>query len=145
MSKPETAKTAHGTRGGSTPGEVGERLVYDIEEKLGAAPGVVMWRNAVMGATLKSGRSVLTGIGGKGAPDLFVEVKGADDEWRSVWMECKAGTGELNPHQVKWHDAAKLMKRHVFKVKSVEEAVAIVARFQAVRAEVVGSAQGVAQ
>ena len=130
MATRRTPVSAVGTHGGATPGEVGELLVHGIERALGAAPGVVIYRNAVMGATLKSGRPVLTGLGGKGAPDLYLEVRGADGEWRAVWMECKAGSGDLNPDQVKWHAAAALMGRHVFVVRSVEMAVEIVRLFQ---------------
>lgn len=124
--------SAVGTRGGAAPGEVGELLVRGIERALGAAPSVVIYRNAVMGATLKSGRSVLTGLGGKGAPDLYLEILGVDGEWRAVWMECKAGSGELNPDQAAWHAAALLMRRHVYVVRSVDDAVGIVRLFQGV-------------
>jgi hypothetical protein len=95
---------------------------------LGALPGVVVHRNQVAMATLETGARVLTGLGGKGAPDLMAEVRTASGVTACLWLECKAGTGELNPDQRRWHAAAAHEGRHVAVVRSVDEALAAVAR-----------------
>jgi len=50
--------------------------------------------------------------------------------WVTVWMECKSGTSELNPKQRQWHAAAEKMGRHVYVVREVRDAVAVVEGFR---------------
>jgi hypothetical protein len=79
-----------------------------------------------MGATLKSGRPCLTGIGGKGAADLHVEVQGPGGRWVLAWLECKEGSGELNPDQVAWHRKLQRRGRHAHVVRSVDDGLRVV-------------------
>jgi len=123
-----SSRSAQGSHGGALPGVVGGLLEYDVRVALGALPGVVVHRNQVAMATLETGARVLTGLGGKGAPDLMAEVRTASGVTACLWLECKAGTGELNPDQRRWHAAAAHEGRHVAVVRSVDEALAAVAR-----------------
>lgn len=123
-------RSARGSRGGARPGAVGADLVEDVRRALACVPGVAVERNAVMAAVTKSGREVLTGVGGKGAPDLYVEVPTPAGVRAALWLECKAGTGELNPDQRKWHERARVLNRHAYVVRSVEHARAIVESFK---------------
>lgn len=107
--------------GGSLPGELGAELVREIEIALGAREDVVIYRNPVLVARAPSGRPILTGIGGEGAPDLHAEVR-VGALWVCVWLECKAGSGVLNPKQKQWHKAALARGRHVVTVRSVADA-----------------------
>lgn len=108
----------------------GVALEISIQRALGALPGVAILRNAVMSVTTQTGRTLLTGIGGVGAPDLHVEVKTPSGVFASVWMECKAGGSRKRPTQTAWHEAARRLGRHVYVVRSVEEAARIVDAFQ---------------
>lgn len=123
-------RDAVGSRGGATPGIVGNDLVREVMTVIGAIDGVVAMRNPVMRVRLPSGGYAWTGIGGEGAPDVHVEVRGPDGTYRCAWFECKAGTGELNPKQKQWHAAAERMGRHVYVVRRVEDAVAVVEGFR---------------
>lgn len=99
-------------------------LQREIFVALGALPGVVAWRNNV-GVAAQGERSVAYGVGGKGAPDLLVEVqRGA--WWVAVWLEVKTETGRVRPEQRAWHDAARRAGRHVFVVRSVADALDVV-------------------
>lgn len=98
-----------------------------IEAALGALPGVIVWRNEVGSAIQPSGARVAYGVGGVGAPDLLVEVQGADGRWACLWLEVKTPDGALRPEQRTWHEAAHRLGRHVFVVRSVADAVAAVA------------------
>ena len=100
------------------------KLQHDIFAALGALPGVVCWRNNV-GVASQGERSVAYGVGGKGAPDLLVEVQ-RGSWWVAVWLEVKTETGRVRPEQKAWHDAARRMGRHVFVVRSVQDAVEVV-------------------
>lgn len=122
--------------GGSLPGEIGDELVRAVELDLGSRTDVVICRNPVIRARAPSGAAVLTGIGGKGAPDLHCEVKTDSGLWVCVWLECKAGTGRLSPDQTAWREAALKRGRHVFTVRSVEDAR------EAVRSVQTGLSQG---
>jgi hypothetical protein len=103
-------------------------LQHAIFVALGALPGVVAWRNNV-GVAAQGERSVAYGVGGKGAPDLLVEVqRGA--WWVAVWLEVKIETGRVRPEQRAWHDAARRAGRHVFVVRSVQDALDIVSSMQ---------------
>jgi len=123
--------TAQGSRGGARPAEVGARLEYEVRRALGALPGVVVHRNPQIRATTPTGAAVLTGIGGKGAPDIVVEVRTASGVTACLWLECKAGTGELNPDQKVWHAAAAREGRHVVIVRQVADATEAVAKLRA--------------
>lgn len=124
------AKTAKGSHGGALPGAVGASLVSAVERALVRVSRVAVERNAVIGAIARSGAHVLTGIGGKGAPDLYVEVPTPSGVRAALWMECKSGEGELTDDQARWHTRASAMGRHVFVIRSVEHALAIVESFQ---------------
>lgn len=108
----------------------GVALEVSIQKALGALPGVAILRNAVISVTTQTGRTLLTGIGGVGAPDLHVEVRTPSGVFASVWMECKAGGSRKRPAQAAWHEAARRLGRHVYVVRTVEEAVRIVEAFQ---------------
>lgn len=115
---------------GAAPREIGVALENAVEVAIGALPGVVVYRNPIVAVTTRSGRPMQSGIGGAGAPDLHVEVRGPDGHFRCVWMECKAGSGRLSPDQRKWHARAAVLGRHVYVVRSVGHAVAIVESFR---------------
>ena len=123
--------TAKGSRGGALPVEVGARFEHDLKRAIGALPGVTLWRNPKIKAFAMDGRPVLTGIAGKGAPDFLVEVRGADGQYRCVWLESKGNTSELNPDQKIWHAAAAQQGRHVRIVHDAAEALDVVREFQA--------------
>lgn len=100
----------------------------DIMAALGALDGVVVSRNNV-GVAQYGGARVEYGVGGKGAPDLLVEVRVdigrpsfAGFAWVALWLEVKTETGALSKDQVRWHAAARSLGRHVAVVRSVEEA-----------------------
>ena len=104
-------------------------LQRDIMVALGAEDGVVVSRNNVGTATYRTGARVEYGVGGKGAPDLLVEVRvdlGRPSftgfAWVALWLEVKTETGALSKDQVRWHAAARSLGRHVAVVRSVEEA-----------------------
>ena len=103
-------------------------LQRDIMAALGALDGVVVSRNNV-GVAQYGGARVEYGVGGKGAPDLLVEVRvdlGRPSftgfAWVALWLEVKTETGALSKDQVRWHAAARSLGRHVAVVRSVEEA-----------------------
>lgn len=103
-------------------------LQRDIMVALGAEDGVVVSRNNV-GVAQYGGARVEYGVGGKGAPDLLVEVRVdlgrpslAGFVWVALWIEVKTETGALSKDQVRWHAAARSLGRHVAVVRSVEEA-----------------------
>lgn len=101
-------------------------LQREIIAALGALPGVVCWRNNV-GVAAQGERSVAYGVGGKGAPDLLCEVQ-RGQWWTAVWLEVKTPDGRLRPEQRAWHDAARRAGRHVHVVRSVQDALDVVAR-----------------
>lgn len=105
------------------------RLQRAIMVDLGALEGVVVHRNNVGTATY-GGARVEYGVGGKGAPDLVVEVQGPSRLWACVWLEVKTPAGRVEPHQVQWHEAAAMLNRHAYVVRSVEHARAIVESFR---------------
>lgn len=130
LSTKKTAGSAAGSRGGALPGLVGASLVTEVTSALGCLPGVTVMRNPVMRVRLPSGGYAWTGIGGEGAPDLHAEVRGPDGQHRAVWLECKSGRGDLSEVQERWHAAAAREGRHVYVVRSVAHALAIVGSFQ---------------
>lgn len=102
----------------------------DVMAALGRMAGVVVNRNNVGVAVFETddGRraSVAYGVGGKGAPDLLVEVRvGGEDSaaWLAVWMETKTDVGALSKDQQAWHEAARRRGRHVYVVRTVTEAL----------------------
>lgn len=97
---------------------------------IGALPGVCVHRNNVGTARYDSGARVEYGVGGKGAPDLIVEVRTPFGLWACVWLEVKTETGVLSRDQKQWHAAAEKMGRHVYVIRSVGHAEKIVESFK---------------
>jgi hypothetical protein len=117
--------------GGRESVRKGASLEREIEVALGARAGVVVHRNMVAHATLKSGAQVLTGIGGKGAPDFMIEVRDPRGRWVCVWVESKNGDhAKLSRDQRDWHAAAALLGRHVVLARSIHDVVGAVERVQ---------------
>lgn len=116
-------RTAEGSRGGAAPGIAGGGLVREITLAIGSLDGVTVTRNPVMRVSLPSGGYAWTGVGGKGAPDLHVEVMTPYGITACLWIECKEGSGELSEDQRKWHEAAKKTGRHVCVARSVGDAL----------------------
>lgn len=111
--------------------ERGASLEHEILRALGTREGVVIWRNGVARAVLRSGAQVLTGIGGEGAPDFLLEVRDSRGLWRALWVESKSGDhARLSPAQKRWHEAARAMGRHVIRARSVADVVAAVDAIQ---------------
>lgn len=109
----------------------GASLEREIEVALGAREGVVVHRNMVAHAALKSGAQVLTGLGGKGAPDFLLEVRDPRGRWVGVWVESKNGDhAKLSKEQREWHAAAALLGRHVVLARSIHDVVGAVERVQ---------------
>ena len=101
-----------------------------IMESLGLLPGVVPWRNAVGTAVYEGGARVEYGVGGKGAPDLFctVQFRGLSI---ALYLEVKTPEGSVDPHQRQWHSAARRGGNNVAVIRSVADALAIVAEVRA--------------
>lgn len=100
----------------------GASLERAIAVAFGAHDGVIVHRNAVTHATLRSGAQILTGIGGKGSPDFLLEVRDARGRWCALWVECKAGEfARLSREQRAWHEAARNLGRHVVLARSVAD------------------------
>ena len=117
--------------GGALPGIVGNDLVRAVVTALGCLPGVTITRNPVMRVRLPSGGYAWTGIGGEGAPDLHVEIMTPGGVTACAWMECQNGErAELTRVQRAWHAAAEKMGRHVYVIRSVEQAEAVVQAFR---------------
>ena len=111
--------------------EKGAGFEHEILHALGSREGVVIWRNAVARAVLRSGAQVLTGIGGVGAPDFLLEVRDPRGIWRALWVESKHGEfARLSREQRQWHEAAHAMGRHVLLARSVPDVVAAVDEIQ---------------
>ncbi|MDO9016661.1 MAG: hypothetical protein Q8S73_43055 [Deltaproteobacteria bacterium] len=123
--------TAKGSRGGARPVEVGQNLEHELKRALGALPGVTLWRNPKVKAFTVEGKPILTGIAGKGAPDFLAEIRTRSGVVACVWLETKAGEGELNPDQRDWHAAAKREGRHVRVIRTPDDALEVVREFQA--------------
>ena len=103
-----------------------------IMAALGVLPGVTVWRNNVGTAVYEGGARVEYGVGGKGAPDLLVEVlHPPTGHWLAVWIEVKTPVGAIRPDQKVWHAAARRFHRNVANVRSVADALAVVAEVQA--------------
>ena len=100
-----------------------------IMESLGLLPGVVPWRNAVGTAVYESGARVEYGVGGKGAPDLFCTVQ-FNGLSIALYLEVKTPDGDVPPHQRQWHSAARRGRNNVAVVRSVADALAVVAEVQ---------------
>ena len=93
------------------------------------APGVVPWRNAVGTAVYEGGARVEYGVGGKGAPDLFctVQFRGLSI---ALYLEVKTPEGSVDPHQRQWHNAARRGGNNAAVIRSVADALAVVAEVQ---------------
>ena len=83
-------------------------LQAEIMAALGRAPGCTVWRNNVGTAVYDSGARVEYGVGGTGAPDLLCEVLvGGSFPAVALWLEVKTPDGVIEPHQKRWHTAAR--------------------------------------
>lgn len=118
----------------------------DVMATLGRMTDVVVNRNNVGTAVFETddGRraSVAYGVGGKGAPDLLVEVRvhiGAVGLWLACWMETKTDVGSLSQDQRAWHAAAGRRGRPVFVVHSVQEALDAVETMHTLATRAVGA------
>ena len=100
-----------------------------IMDSLGLLPGVVPWRYSVGTAVYDSGARVEYGVGGKGAPDLFCTVlfRGLSI---ALYLEVKTPEGSVDPHQRQWHSAARRGGNNVAVIRSVADALAVVAEVQ---------------
>ena len=69
-------------------------------------------------------------MGGKGAPDLFCTVlfRGLSI---ALYLEVKTPEGSVDPHQRQWHSAARRGGNNVAVIRSVADALAVVAEVQA--------------
>lgn len=112
-------------------------LQAQIMRALGQMQGVVVWRNAVGTAVYEGGARVEYGVGGKGAPDLLLEVlHPPTGHWLAVWIEIKTPGGDVRPDQKVWHAAARRITklspvaRNVGIARSIADALAIVAEVQ---------------
>ena len=105
-------------------------LQREIEVAVGALDGVVCSRNNVGMAVHHGGARVEYGVGGRGAPDLLCEVRTPIGTWAAVWLEVKTASGSLEKHQQQWHAAAQRMGRHVFVVRSGDDALSVVNGFR---------------
>lgn len=65
---------------------------------------------------------------GKGSPDLVGAVDG-----QALGVELKAPRGRVEPHQARWHEAARRRGAAVVVVRSAEEALIAIADLRATR------------
>jgi len=100
-----------------------------IMAALGQMHGVVVWRNSVGVAVYDSGARVEYGVGGRGAPDLFCAVQ-FNGLSIALYIEVKTPEGSVDPHQRQWHSAARRGGNNVAVVRSVADALAVVAEVQ---------------
>jgi hypothetical protein len=100
-----------------------------IMEALGLLPGVVVWRNSVGTAVYASGARVEYGVGGKGAPDLFCTVLSRGLSI-ALYLEVKTPVGAVEPHQRQWHSAERRAGNNVAVIRSIADALAVVAEVQ---------------
>lgn len=95
-----------------------------IMRDLGALDGVVIHRNNVGTANYGTTR-VAYGLGGKGAPDLMIEVKITTNSfttaWAVLWVECKTPHGRIDAHQKAWHAAARRAGRPCVVARCVDD------------------------
>jgi hypothetical protein len=100
-------------------------LMRDIQAAIGSMKGVICHRNNV-GTAVFNGARVEYGVGGKGAPDLVCEVRVdyiGGYHWTMLWMEVKTAEGVIEPHQTRWHLAARKQGRDCCVVRSVADAL----------------------
>jgi hypothetical protein len=116
--------------------------VFEIEKAHGLRPGLIIERNSVAAATLRSGAQTLTGLGGKGAPDLYLECAAPGGVRGALWVECKAGMGELNPDQRLWHRRASNQGRTVIVARCVDDVTRALGLVEAGRASEVEVSRG---
>ena len=105
-------------------------LEGEIKEALGALPGVTVWKNAVGVAVYESGARVEYGVGGTGAPDLFVIVM-REGLCLVLLLEVKTPDGVVEPHQRHWHAVERRNGTNVAVVRSVDDALAALRIVQA--------------
>lgn len=107
-------------------------VLHAVLRALGSMPGVIAWRNSVGVAMHAAGAPVRYGVGGRGAPDVLCEIETMGG-WLAVWFEIKSAAGRLSAVQRAWHAAALRSGRHVYVVRSADDAVRIVREFQSGR------------
>jgi len=109
----------------------GASMEHAIQAAFGAREGVVVHRNLVAHAALRTGAQVLTGIGGKGAPDFVIEVRDPAGRWLQLWVESKNGDrAALTADQRAWHAAAARLGRHVLLARTLDDVHAAVEAVQ---------------
>ena len=101
-----------------------------IMAALSKVSGCTVWRNNVGTAVYEGGARVEYGVGGRGAPDLFCTVlfRGLSI---ALYLEVKTPEGSVDPHQRQWHSAARRGGNNVAVIRSVADALAVVAEVQA--------------
>lgn len=105
-------------------------LMREIQAAIGSMDGVIVHRNNV-GVAMFNGARVEYGVGGKGAPDLVCEVRvdyAGGFCWATLWMEVKTPEGVIEPHQTKWHLAARRQGRDCCVVRCVDDALHAIER-----------------
>lgn len=92
--------------------------------EFGALDGVVIHRNNIGTANYGTAK-VAYGLGGKGAPDLLIEVRVITNTmtttWAALWVECKTLRGRVDAHQKAWHAAARRAGRPCIVARSVDD------------------------
>ncbi len=93
-----------------------------IMTEFGTLDDVVVNRNNVGTANYGTAK-VAYGLGGKGAPDLMIEVRittnAFTSTWAVLWVECKTLRGRIDKHQREWHAAARRRGRPCIVARSV--------------------------
>ena len=93
-----------------------------IMTEFGTLDDVVVNRNNVGTANYGTAK-VAYGLGGKGAPDLMIEVRITTNTftstWAVLWVEVKTPNGRIDKHQREWHAAARRRGRPCVVARSV--------------------------
>lgn len=118
----------------SDPDQIAERaLMNAIMHDVGALDGIVVHRNSVGGVQYGNAH-IKYGVGGKGAPDLMLEVEiktsiavpmSASRQIATLycvlWVECKTATGRASKEQTAWHLAARKRGRPCIVARCVDD------------------------
>lgn len=104
-----------------------QQIQNDIREALGREPDVCLWRNNVGAPETLDGRRHHYGLP-RGSADL-VGILGP--QGRLFCLEVKAPRGRLQPHQAAWLDVVRRFGGFAAVVRSVDDALAAVARARA--------------
>lgn len=94
----------------STEDTAERALMNSIMSTVGALDGIIVHRNSVGGVQYGDAH-IKYGVGGKGAPDLMLEIDVPmpfrTSTWCVLWIECKTATGRASKEQTAWHLAAR--------------------------------------